>query len=225
MHAELVTWKGEGEPESGTEMSQKDKMMAKLRESVLDGKTSTPRDSALASNLSKCLAENRFRHVRDFADAGQDARKVQSLFLPFIDSPKRGLHRMFACQFLAPRTITRSFLEDGEPSPTGTMKGCRSRPDFDLPPSSSYLDWSLVEPSTETETMPNLILPTTTLPPVLLKEITPAPRYHGVPVYIISGVNVVRQGILLSGTTHIATGNRRGVCPAWTLVPTSPNGR
>jgi len=96
----------------------------------------------------------------------------------------------------------------------------RIQPPVNLPESSADLDWSLVEPPAD-RTSHNTITLTPGSEAITLKGIASQPRYHGVPVYLVSGVNGVREGVLLSGKSYVSSGQGRDLCPLWSLLLSS----
>lgn len=88
-----------------------------------------------------------------------------------------------------------------------------------------YLDWSLSKPSNH----PISPRPNFYRPPisgghkVSLHALAAAPRFHGVPVYMVSCIRGVLSGRLLHKVTMIGSGPGRDLCEAWTIMLDSKN--
>ncbi len=127
------------------------------------------------------------------------------------------------------RLLTVEHLFDSRPSSSGAVRDAssdtlrRAQPVVNLPPSSAYLDWTLIEPAAAvTGTLShNQISPAPNSSPIRLAGIATEPRHQETPVYMVSGVNGVRSGILLRGVSYICSQRGRALCPVWTMVPTS----
>jgi hypothetical protein len=55
-------------------------------------------------------------------------------------------------------------------------------------------------------------------PPITLSTIAALPRFHGVPVYMLSGNSGIRTGRLLSGDAYLGSKPGQDMCLAWTMI-------
>ena len=113
---------------------------------------------------------------------------------------------------------------------SGAAEARKTIPPCTLELSSPYLDWALAELSGDSEERMrmmdrNWIYPDASLSPILLQEIATQPRFHGVPVYMISGVHGIRSGRLLSGFSYVGSQPGQNLCPTWTMILESPQGK
>ncbi len=99
----------------------------------------------------------------------------------------------------------------------------RVQPLVSLPRSSAYLDWALIEPTAARTTAisHNKISLTPKSPSIRLESIGTELHHQETPVYMVSGVNGVRSGILLRGVSYIGSQRGKALCSVWTMVPTS----
>ena len=99
----------------------------------------------------------------------------------------------------------------------------RAKPVVNLPRSSAYLDWALIEPAAaRTSTVShNQISLTPNSSPITLESIAMELHHQETPVYMVSGVNGVRSGILLRGVGYVGSQRGQALCPVWTMIPTS----
>jgi len=111
----------------------------------------------------------------------------------------------------------------------GTFRGQRLQPDTPVMPSSTYLDWALIELDTlasagGTMLGQNWIVPPDSTSPVRIREVAPHPPRQNTRVLFVSVNHGVQEGVLLGGISYITSGRGRAVCPTLSLVLTSPNG-
>ncbi len=99
----------------------------------------------------------------------------------------------------------------------------RVQPLASLPRSSAYLDWALIEPDAARFGIVshNQISLTPNSSPIRLQGIATELHHQETAVYMISGVNGVRSGILLQGVSYIGSQRNQALCPVWMMVPTS----
>jgi hypothetical protein len=102
----------------------------------------------------------------------------------------------------------------------------RISPPHQLPDWEAYQDWSLARPTRHPLIpLPNLFFPYgTEKDPVRLEQLAQAPRFHRVPVYIVSGVRGLVSGRLLATSAMIGSGPGRNLCEAWTVILDSEKG-
>ncbi|KAF5012917.1 hypothetical protein FDECE_1051 [Fusarium decemcellulare] len=108
----------------------------------------------------------------------------------------------------------------------GAIKGEMIEPLVPLHDSAPYLDWALVDTDTQPSNLQirNLVFPNGTSDPILLQNIANRPRFHGVPVYMVSGREGLRNGRLLGGLGYLGARPGHEPCPVWTLLLDSPKG-
>jgi len=134
-----------------------------------------------------------------------------------------GVHRVLTVDHLfgplPSPGFTNNALHADQLTTTRLNTAARARSLLDLPESSAYLDWSLIEPQTATS-LHNLISPTSNRPPVPLRGLARDP--HGqTRIYMVSGLHGVRQGTLLGQMSYISTRRARDLCPVWSMMPDS----
>ena len=92
-------------------------------------------------------------------------------------------------------------------------------------PSEPDLDWSLVKLPVQYASRPNAFYPNGEgYPPRYLTTCANTPRYHGVPMYMISGASGLRSGLLLGNYSYIGAKAGQGHCKAWTVILDDPTG-
>ncbi|KAK0673176.1 hypothetical protein QBC41DRAFT_144085 [Cercophora samala] len=84
----------------------------------------------------------------------------------------------------------------------------------------AYLDWSLSKPRNHSVApLPNQYHPPgSEAEPTMLGEIAERPRFHCVPVHMLSAVRGVLSGELLIMSTMIRSGPGRDLCLVWTII-------
>lgn len=92
-------------------------------------------------------------------------------------------------------------------------------------PPEPDLDWSLVKLPVQYASRPNAFYPNGEgYPPRYLTTCANTPRYHGVPVYMISGASGLRSGLLLGNYSYIGAKAGQGHCKVWTVILDDPTG-
>lgn len=92
-------------------------------------------------------------------------------------------------------------------------------------PSEPDLDWSLVKLPVQYASRPNAFYPKGEgHSPRHLSTFASTPRYHGVPVYMISGASGLRSGLLLGNYSYIGAKAGQGLCKVWTVILDDPTG-
>jgi hypothetical protein len=91
--------------------------------------------------------------------------------------------------------------------------------------SSPFLDWALLGNVSNSARRQNIIFPAGPSFPTTLRGLAATPRFHGVPIYLISGVNGVRKGRLLSGVSYVGSNADQDLCPLWTVILEGPGGK
>ncbi|KAK0744301.1 hypothetical protein B0T21DRAFT_407412 [Apiosordaria backusii] len=96
----------------------------------------------------------------------------------------------------------------------------RIQPPFELPRNEAYLDWCLSKPvDYPAPPLPNLYYPCgEDAGPTIVSEIAKAPRFHCVPVHMLSAVRGVLSGELLAKAAMIGSGPGRDLCLVWTVI-------
>jgi hypothetical protein len=105
--------------------------------------------------------------------------------------------------------------------------GHKVDPTFEIPGSEPYLDYALLELSPEVlhTLQPNTLqLKETDNVSVPLQTVAAEPRYHAVPVYLLSGVRGVQNGRLLGTYAYLGSSPGQAPCKVWTLLLDSTNG-
>ena len=91
--------------------------------------------------------------------------------------------------------------------------------------SEPYLDWSLVELPLRYASRLNVFYPNGEgCSPRYLTTCSNTPRYHGVPVYMISGASGLRSGLLLGNYSYIDAKAGQAHCKVWTVILDDPTG-
>ncbi|KAF4436471.1 rna binding protein [Fusarium austroafricanum] len=106
------------------------------------------------------------------------------------------------------------------------IQGNVIKPTDSLSARAPDLDWAISELGQPIPQGPllNMISPEASASPVVIKEIELSPRYHGVPVYMVSGINGVRKGHLFEGETYLGPEEGREPCGVWTMILDSSQG-
>ncbi|OCL12554.1 hypothetical protein AOQ84DRAFT_275627, partial [Glonium stellatum] len=87
------------------------------------------------------------------------------------------------------------------------------------------LDWSLVKLPVHDSSHYNAFCPNGEgYPPRYLTSFATNPRYHGVPVYMISGASGLRSGLLLGNYSYIGAKAGQAHCKVWTVTLDDPTG-
>ncbi|CAM1510525.1 Fc.00g008600.m01.CDS01 [Cosmosporella sp. VM-42] len=112
------------------------------------------------------------------------------------------------------------------PVPSDIARGKVIKPSVALNTSAPYGDWALVELSSASiaSRRQNMIFTGVGSKPMLLQSVAKAPRFHGVPVYIVSGVNGIRTGSLLTGFSYLGGKHGHESCSTWTVILDSAGG-
>lgn len=121
--------------------------------------------------------------------------------------------------------------EDAIPSSSSTLGGRQTVdalgfewdmiiPSHQPMPSEAYLDWAVTRPiSRPLAPLPNILFfHGTERPPMVVKKLAKAPRFHRVPVFIVSGMRGILSGTLLATSVMIGSGPGRNLCEAWTVI-------
>lgn len=116
---------------------------------------------------------------------------------------------------LAPRVST------GLRAPLDHPHGHKVDPPIEVPDSAPYLDYALLQlsPNVLQNLQPNACRPNDTDgAPFLLRTVATEPRYHAVPVYMLSGAHGVRTGRLLGSYAYLGSNPGQEPCKVWTLI-------